>query len=468
MLTLVNKDAMFDARHLLDPRTEVLLSWMDGTSKDILNALTFVADDYFQSLLGADIALISKNKGIKFFGKMAVPFSELINARVFDVKLKVTANNSTYLRMVEATRLVWDPWTGRRDLWSLLLNHHPKDLKITNIFAEANVPENESRAALENISCLTKTPLNESQMRVIHGTKSLTGGLQLVQAPGGTGKTTTLSILTRVYQQTKLCILLCAPTNTAVNELCKRYTHLFGENSAPLRIHAADVDQENTILGINRQKGATFDEHMIFEDVITLELIQAMVGTQKRRKKLITGSDLLSQCLERAKSRNYTVLEKYVDGEDDEGQPRYVGPSVNMYDELYDYHVKAQDYTQDPFFEWRDDDKRKFTQALQYVKEHVIRSASIIGTTTNGIGRKIISQNVGISEAFRGVVIIIDEASRESEANIYVAMTKVAACSKIVGIHMVGDVMQGLPMVTSNRAIKPKTSNSNFAQEAYN
>ena len=451
LLKLVDRDTMFDARHLLEPHTNVLLSWMDTSLQDPLNALTFVADDFLQSLLGADLVLISKTKGIKFFGKMAVPLSKLDVAKISQAAIQVIPNNSTYLRKIDAISRVWDPRTGRQDLWPLLLNHYPKDLKTTNVFAEAKVPENEYEAALKTISDLSKLTLNKSQLRVVHGAKSLTGGLQLVQAPGGTGKTTTLALLTRVYQQTQFCTLLCAPTNMAVNEMCKKYTELFGESCAPLRVYAPDIDHENAFLGINR--GAS-DEQRVSEDVVTLEVIQSMVGSQKNKHRLDTGADLLSKCLERAKSDKYTLKAQYFDGEDEEGQPRYYGSLLNMYEELHRYHIKATDPRHDSFFEWCDEDKRNYKQALQYVKRDVIQSAPIIGTTTNGIGQELLRQNAGISQEFRGIFVIIDEAGRESEANVYVAMTTLTACTKLVGIHMIGDVHQGLPVMTSHRVIK--------------
>lgn len=456
---------MFDARHLLNPHTEVLLSWTDNSEPNVLSALTFVADDFLQKLPGADLVLISKNKGTKFFGKLAVPLSNLNIAKVSQATIKVIPNNSTYLRMIDAIGLVWDLRTGRQDLWPLLLNHYPKDLKTINVFAEAKVPENESEAALKSISNLPRVALNKSQLHVIHGTKSLTGSLQLVQAPGGTGKTTTLALLTRVYQQTRLCTLLCAPTNTAVDGLCKRYTELFGESFAPLRVYAADVDHESVVLGINR---AASSNQMGSEDVVTLEIIQSMVGSQKNNHRRDTGADLLSKCLKRAKSGEYTFQAQYVNGEDEEGQPSYSGPLLNMYEELQRYHNKATDPRQDSFFEWCDEDKRNYKQALQYVKGDVIQSAPIIGTTTNGIGQQLLRQNAGISQEFRGIIIIIDEAHRECEANVYIAMTNLTAYTKVVGIHMIGDVHQGLPVMTYHGAMKPKIKDSSFTQKAYN
>jgi superfamily I DNA and/or RNA helicase len=99
---------------------------------------------------------------------------------------------------------------------------------------------------------------------------------------------------------------------------------------------------------------------------------------------------------------------------------------------------------------------------------YVVQSAPIIATTTNGLGQKIIRQNAGISERFRGIAIVVDEAGRECEANIYVPLTKLTAWNKIVGLHMIGDYRQGQPIVPVNRATKPKFKGTNFTQQGYN
>jgi hypothetical protein len=342
---------MFDARHLLEPQTEVLLTWKATKDDKIFKALTFVADDYLQTLSGGKLALISKTKGVSFFAKMTVPLSKLETAREYKVDLKVIPNDNTYLRMVSATDLVWDPESGRQDLWPLLLNHNPKDLKPINVFTKAGVPENESEAALSKITCLSAAPLNKSQLAVIIGTKSLTGAVQLVQAPGGTGKTSTLSLLTHAYQQTRICTLLCAPTNTAVDEICLRYAHFFGEKCAPLRVYASDYDQENTVLGINRREGLEFDEQQISTDIIMLEVVQSMVESQRNQKRRLMTSDLLSKCLELAKSGTVTIMRQYVDGVDEKNQPLYVGSKLDMCSELAFFHRKANDPTQKSYLE---------------------------------------------------------------------------------------------------------------------
>lgn len=204
------------------------------------------------------------------------------------------------------------------------------------------------------------------------------------QAPGATRRTTTLSLLTktttlslptRVYQQTKIFTLLYAPINTAISELYIRYTQLFGEELIPVSVYTTDFDHETTVLGIKRREGAAFEEYAINEDIITLEVIHSMVGVRKMYSKFNTGSDLLNRCLERAQSKKFVLMERYVDGEDEKGQPRCYGPMLNMYEELYSFCVAAQDPAQESFFEWLDNAKRNYKRALQYIKEDLVLSS---------------------------------------------------------------------------------------------
>lgn len=72
---------MFDARHLLESHTEVLMSWTDDTEEKLLKALTFITDDYLQTLSGADLVLISKTKGVfDYFRKIVVLSASLCKA----------------------------------------------------------------------------------------------------------------------------------------------------------------------------------------------------------------------------------------------------------------------------------------------------------------------------------------------------------------------------------------------------
>ena len=67
----------------------------------------------------------------------------------------------------------------------------------------------------------------------------------LLFGPPGTGKTTTLAeaILQFVKSKTDSKVLVCAPTNTAADELCKRLTQLNGSEMLRLMAYSRDISE---------------------------------------------------------------------------------------------------------------------------------------------------------------------------------------------------------------------------------
>lgn len=132
-----------------------------------------------------------------------------------------------------------------------------------------------------------------------------------------------------------------------------------------------------------------------------------------------------------------------------------------MYEELCIYHSETQNPDQKPYFEWNEEEERHYRQIFEYAKEDVVQQTHIIATTTNEIDQKVDRQNASILEKFKGIVLIIDETSRELETNVYIIMIKLTAWPKIVGVHMIGNVNQGFPgVIISIRASKPKVKNT--------
>ncbi len=209
------------------------MHWADDSERQrTFKAPAFVADDCLQNLPGADLVFVCKNKG--YFGKAAVPFNklgteattykvqlqitsndasnrrivdatrlvlvpeagrsgvsiqeprgraavpldELAKATTFKVQHQIVFNDTTYQRMVDTTHLVWHPEAGRSDLWPMFLNHRPGALLTYNAFADANVPVEEAKAALDRVSCLLAAPLNSPQLAVLDGAKAPPGSVQ--------------------------------------------------------------------------------------------------------------------------------------------------------------------------------------------------------------------------------------------------------------------------------------------------
>ncbi len=89
-----------------------------------------------------------------------------------------------------------------------------QNLGQVDIFKKAKVPENEVETVLAQASKHPNAALNDDQLEAITGTRSMSAGFQLIQAPAGTGKTTTISLLANAYVKLGFAVLLCAPTST--------------------------------------------------------------------------------------------------------------------------------------------------------------------------------------------------------------------------------------------------------------
>lgn len=184
-----------------------------------------------------------------------------------------------------------------------------------NFFDFIDVSKKKYEAALERICRFSATSLNESQLGVIHDIKSFIGGIQLVQASKETAKQQLSPFSLMLIGKQQFSTLLCAPTNTAIDELCLRYAHLFCDKSASLRVYASDYDQENTVLGINcREKDSIWWTNFSYPQTSSCSrLFSPWLKVKRVQKSYRTGSDLLSKYLEFANNETVQITSQYVD-----------------------------------------------------------------------------------------------------------------------------------------------------------
>lgn len=108
---------------------------------------------------------------------------------------------------------------------------------VTNIIASTDNHISNLRLSIENINNSIVSPtyepqihyenpaLNKSQIRAIQGVLA-SEDWAVIHGPPGTGKTTTISHLVKELAKTEKKVLVCAPSNNAVDLLAKRISHL--------------------------------------------------------------------------------------------------------------------------------------------------------------------------------------------------------------------------------------------------
>ncbi|KAL1643459.1 hypothetical protein SLS58_004817 [Diplodia intermedia] len=444
LLRLRERKNLFDSKSLLKPGTEVILKWSSPRRQNEQSALFFVVDDilFFSN---TDIVLVAKNKNVGYFGRDACTPHNVAQAAFLKTSVKVKIVDITYRHRIDATDLVWNTRNGRKDLWPLLLNNNPQSLPDVNVFETLKVDKDIADAAIQEVVGYPSRPPNEEQKMVVEGMRAMKGGIQIVQAPGGTGKTTTECHVGHVYFKIGACILLTAPTDAAVDVVCKEYVKTYPNDPRPLRIPASNRDLEDQALGRAASFNDDQEERVASEDVVIMELLSHAKSSHKNQRSYT--DNVLTVSIDAALGDKFELMCSYMEGNDPiTNQPIFEPGTHDMVQELKKFYLRSTDPTQPPHSEWEDDDKRHYRQALQYVEEEIVRQSPIVACTTSSCGQKLVRQNAGVN--FNGIAVAIDEGSRDREADTYIPLTKLS--SHPVALHIFGDMKQGLPVHISS------------------
>lgn len=443
LLRIRNRQKLFDSKYLLEAGTELTLQWSSPHHFKDKSALFFVMDDVL-AFPETDLVLLAKNKTVGYFGPDAAFPHQVADRRFFRTQLEVFINDVTYRRRIDAANLVWDARSGRQDLWPLLLNNAPEELPVTSPFDLAGIDTKVVDRVLAAAVKHGMQPLNSKQAQAVRGMRSLVGGIQVVQAPAGMGKTTTECIMAHVYHQLDICNVLAAPTNAAVDVMCQEYRKLFPNSQQPVRILASDRDREDEVLG-RSSKRHDEESGTTVEGIVMMEFLSDL--KESHGNKGILGNDLLSRTLQVARTGEFEVWRTYTNGFDEHTQtPIPEGEQINMCAALKEFFTKSTDPKEVPFDEWEDDDKRHYRQALQFVKEEVLFRAPLIACTTSSCAQKLVRRCAGHN--FKGLAVTIDEASRDRELDTYIPL--VTFEKRPVAVHLFGDINQGLPVHMSS------------------
>ncbi|KAH7063226.1 AAA domain-containing protein [Macrophomina phaseolina] len=431
LLRLKDRSNMFDPRHLLEPGTEVILKWKAPRHGDKEQSVLFFVIDDVLSFPDTDLVLVAKRKDVRYFGSDAVKPTLVARTNFHTVELNVIVNRITYRRRIDAVHEMWRLQSSFKKFWPALLNHSPYELPETRTFDLAGTDNDSVDSAIKSATHSPSKLLNNDQKEMLEGMRVLKGHIQLTQAPGGMGKTLAEVLMAWVYYQVGMCALLTAPTNAAVNVICERYAKMFPKAPQPGRGPTKHTDDNDLVDS---------------DEVLMMELLSEAKKLH-RNTRGAASNDLLSLALDAATHSRFVVKSHYTCSQDSEAnKPELEGVEVDMVAELKGFYEKSQDPTQPPVQEWAEEDQRHYRQALEHVQKEVILRAPLIACTTSSSGQKIVRQNIG--QRFKGLAVLIDEASRDREADTMVPLTKLSQMP--LAVHLIGDINQGLPVHISN------------------
>ncbi|ODO09298.1 hypothetical protein I350_02898 [Cryptococcus amylolentus CBS 6273] len=289
--------------------------------------------------------------------------------------------------------------------------------------------------------------LNQPQARAV--VSSMQGkGFALIQGPPGTGKTKTISglvgkwlsersipISTNGQPVVKPKLLVCAPSNAAIDEVCKRL-----------------------ILGVPNPEGGTFSPNIVrvgidtsvniaVKDVSLDSLVEAKINTNSNTQ---AGGDYariqaeLDDVKQQIKDKQEAI--RLAEGHDEKR-----GTLENEYHALITRRTqlgqassKAKDAARDS--------TRHLDGARRAARERVMNDADIVCATLSGAGHETLS-------AYTFGTVIIDEAAQAIEMSCLIPLKY--GCTRCV---MVGDPNQLPPTTFSTNAEKMNYNESLFVR----
>lgn len=99
---------LFDPHSLVSPGTEVILSW--STLRVPKDPILFAMDDVL-SFPGTDVALVAKNRDVRYFGSDAVKPCDASMVDPLQAKAQFKLNSASYHRRIDAISIIWDPYS---------------------------------------------------------------------------------------------------------------------------------------------------------------------------------------------------------------------------------------------------------------------------------------------------------------------------------------------------------------------
>ncbi|KAJ4482134.1 SEN1 N terminal-domain-containing protein [Lentinula aciculospora] len=287
---------------------------------------------------------------------------------------------------------------------------------------------------------MDKCKVNEPQAKaIVSALKS--DGFVLIQGPPGTGKTTTICALISTSSQTlsqgppknfeKRKILLCAPSNAAIDEIVSRLKDRYRS----LRVV---------------RTGATQSISPNVKDVSLDYLIGEKLSTEGHQESSETANEILSarqefQTIKKVRQDKIQELQKLRDS----------GARFDFLEvEVKQLTIKSTALRQrlDNLRDKHTSESRKMDTARRRARDEVLRESDVICSTLSGTGHENLEQ-------YEFEMVIIDEAAQAIELSSLIPLKY--RCRRCI---MVGDPQQLPPTVISMEASKYQYNQSLFVR----
>ena len=281
--------------------------------------------------------------------------------------------------------------------------------------------------------------LNSSQFNALKSVNDLqSGNVLLIQGPPGTGKTKTiLGIISLIYSKTQSRILICTPSNNAIDEICYRLSTegIYGDKVD--KIYPDYIRFGNTgkiFSNMNKENDENIKNRneIIYKHTLDYLIREQIINNRlKNDKKFINLQNQKETALKYKNNLNENKIY--------ERTPEYIDLSNSHNSGLKDIDNEME---------------KMILQAMKKEKnkyqEELLRNTKILCTTLNSSGNDILKDN-------DFDCLIIDEACQSVEPSCIIPLSH-----NVKYMILVGDHKQLRPTVFSKESQKNKYERSLF------
>jgi AAA domain len=286
------------------------------------------------------------------------------------------------------------------------------------------------------------------------------GGLQLLDGPGGSGKTTIMCAEMMMELGCGGKVIACAPSHQSTVNLCDRMCQFFkriiqdDEDNAPLQIGLQPSEEEFFQRGglqatrrpiqdvedsrVNAKKAAGNNPDIVgIAEVIKEERSTKpfayperslaaralkIVFTKPRPYKVVAQYPAPKVMLPKFDHDKYTEADMWGD------KPKEQGPAVDMLDQCEMFLNKVR-YSEDGLKCLNPLESKQFTLATRHVFKQVVSHANVIVSTLDNVMNDMISP--GVLKGSQSAVLFVDEAGMAAEPQIWTAIAKIVNVERV-------------------------------------
>ncbi|GAB1735355.1 hypothetical protein NU219Hw_g2991t1 [Hortaea werneckii] len=289
---------------------------------------------------------------------------------------------------------------------------------------------------------------NAEQKEALHFVRNSQGGMVLIMGSAGTGKTLLQEALTKFFYEIGLHVLCLAPANSNVDDYTNRMSADFPEVGLK-RLYPAEYDHTRRSMHEptnGPMDGQTKHKHERAEFDILVDRMNRKMNFQGEARQHGFQAAVMETAVQGSKNGSLKIHHR-------NRQRQHLEDEVDAWSELQGMIQRIDNES----FDWdNDNDRRKLNQCYRHCYHHLIALTRVISATTVNACAESLRENFASGlhgQKVKGVVVIVDEAAKDLEINIFNAVFEQAWNCKVSGLICLGDEQQLKP--TNNCACDP-------------